>query len=155
MSTMVTVVPWRVAKKVVQPDGQAVSVSRRVVIAVTVTAFDEAVISELMLAAAGVVKVVHDEEVEVVLGLLVEDNALLETSEGAGSSADEAFEDGKGAGGSIVGFASCDDADVVDAVLLGVSMTVTETVVGFAGFAFEGAVTVSTMVVGATAAGEV
>lgn len=83
---IVIVEPWRVAKKVVQPDGHAVSVSRRVVIAVTVISFDEAVVAaELMLAAAGVVRVVHDEELEVVLELLLENVVLLDTSEGAGS----------------------------------------------------------------------
>jgi len=73
--------PWRVAKKVVQPEGQAVSVSRRVVRAVTVKVSDVVVVTAgSMLAAAVVVEVVHDEEVEVevVLELLLEDDDVLE-----------------------------------------------------------------------------
>jgi len=82
--------PWRVAKKVVQPDGQAVSVSRRVVRAVTVKVSGVVVVAGSMLAAAVAIVVVHDEEVEVEivlepLLLLLEDAVVLEIPDDAGS----------------------------------------------------------------------
>lgn len=87
VSTIVTVLPCRVAKKVVQPEGQAVSVSTRVDIAVTVTG-DSVVgdTADCILTDAAFVEVVHEEVAVAELGLLLErDDALLARPEDAGT----------------------------------------------------------------------
>ena len=160
VAKVVIVEPWRVVVNVVQPGGHAVSVSRSVLMAVMVTGESKTVVAgDPLLTLVEVIKVVKvdDGMVEVLeLELLeVEEAALLKISEDAAGRATEALEDDDGAPDSAVDVEVGNEEGTVDCWLSCVSMTVTETVVGEAGFASDASVTVWIMVVGAAAVCEV